>query len=203
MQVVLPDRETRASFEICGEDRPLNDEEFFDFCRKNADLRIERLSNGEIVIMPPAGLETGNRNFDISGQLYVWAKADGRGVAFDSNTEFILANGAAFAPDASWILKSRLAKFTKRQKKLFGRICPDFIIELHSPSDRLSSLKAKMEEWINNGTQLGWLIDADRRTVFIYRPEQDVEELRGADAVEGEGPLAGFRLDLTPVWEGL
>ncbi|MGA7240045.1 MAG: Uma2 family endonuclease [Bryobacteraceae bacterium] len=203
MQVVLPDRETKASFEVCGEDRPLNDDEFFDFCVKNADLRIERLANGEIVIMPPAGLETGYQNSEISAQLRNWAKADGRGVAFDSNTEFILSSGAAFAPDASWILKSRLAKFTKEEKKRFGRICPDFVIELRSPSDRLPSLKAKMEEWILNGAQLGWLIDADRRTVFVYRPAKPVEEMRDADAVAGEGPVEGFRLDLLPVWQGL
>jgi Uma2 family endonuclease len=203
MQVLLPDRETRASFEVCGEDRPLNDDEFFDFCMKNADLRIERFANGEIVIMPPAGLETGYQNGEISAQLRNWARADGRGLAFDSNTEFILASGAAFAPDASWILKSRLAKFTKEEKKRFGRICPDFVIELRSPSDRLPSLKTKMEEWILNGAQLGWLIDADRRTVFIYRPAKPVEEMHDAGALAGEGPVEGFRLDLVPVWQGL
>jgi Uma2 family endonuclease len=203
MQVVLPDRETKASFEVCGEDRPLNDDEFFDFCMKNADLRIERLANGEIIIMPPAGLETGCQNNEISAQLRNWARADGRGAAFDSNTEFILASGAAFAPDASWVLKSRLAKLTKEQKKQFGRICPDFVIELRSPSDRLPSLKAKMDEWIQNGVQLGWLIDADSRLVFIYRPGKVVEEVRDASAIEGEGPVEGFHLNLEAVWEGL
>src|SRR5580700_6712429 len=130
MQVVLPDRETWALVEMRGdeprEDCPLNDEEFFDFCMKNPDLRIERRANGEIVIMPPAGMETGYRNNDLSAQLRLWAKADGQGVSFDSNTEFILPSGAAFAPDASWILKSRLASLTKEEKTLFGRLCPDF-----------------------------------------------------------------------------
>ncbi len=203
MQVVLPDRATRASFEVCGADGPLNDDEFFDFCMKNTDLRIERLANGRIVILPLGGLETAYRNCAVSAQLANWTATDGRGAAFGFNTEFILASGAAFAPDASWILKSRLAKFTKEEKKRFGRICPDFVIELRSPSDRLPSLKAKMQEWILNGAQLGWLIDADRRTVFIYRAAKPVEEIRDASAIAGEGPVEGFRLDLVPVWQGL
>lgn len=207
MQVVLPDRETRASFEVCGDethaDRPLNDDEFFDFCMKNPDLRIERHSNGEIFIMPPCGMETGYRNSDVSSQLRVWAKTDGRGVSFDSNTEFFLPSGAAFAPDASWILKARLASLTKKQKTRFGRLCPDFVIELQSPSDRLSSLKSKMEQWIANGAQLGWLIVPEKRTVYVYRPKRSAEELSHIDFVDGEGPVKGFRLELKDIWEGL
>jgi Uma2 family endonuclease len=207
MQVVLPDVETRASFEVCGDEvngeRPLSDEEFFDFCMKNPDLHIERRSNGEIVIMPPAGMGTGYRNSDVSAQLRDWAKMDGRGVAFDSNTEFILPSGAAFAPDASWVLKNRLASLTKAEKELFGRLCPDFVIELKSPSDRLRSLKSKMDEWIANGAQLGWLIVPETRTVYIYWPGTPPEELSGVDFVAGEGLVAGFRLDLADIWEGL
>jgi Uma2 family endonuclease len=203
MQVVLPENATRASFELSGEDRPLNDEEFFDFCMRNPDLRIERLPNGEIVIMPPAGLETGYQNNEISRQLGNWALNDRRGVAFDSNTEFILASGAAFAPDAAWVLKTRLAQLTSEQKKKFGRLCPDFVIELRSASDRLATLKSKMDEWINNGARLGWLIDAGRRAVFIYRPGKTVEELRYVTSVEGEGPVEGFSLELEPIWRGL
>jgi Uma2 family endonuclease len=108
-----------------------------------------------------------------------------------------------FCAGRLWILKSRLAKFTKEEKKRFGRICPDFVIELRSPSDRLPSLKAKMEEWILNGAQLGWLIDADRLTVFIYRPARPVEEMRDASGITGEGPVEGFCLDLVTVWQGL
>ena len=207
MQVVLPDRETRASIEVCGDeingDRPLNDDEFFDFCAKNPDLRIERDTNGEIIIMPPAGMETGYRNSDLSSQLRVWAKADGRGVTFDSSAEFILPSGAAFAPDASWILRSRLASLAKEQKEGFGRLCPDFVVELKSPSDRLSSLRSKMEVWIANGAQLGWLIVPEKRIVFVYRPDRPVEQLQGIDHILGEGPVAGFRLELTDIWQGL
>jgi Uma2 family endonuclease len=107
------------------------------------------------------------------------------------------------AQDTSWIGKKLLEKFTKAEKKRFGRICPDFVIELRSPSERLPSLKAKIEEWILNGAQLGWLIDADRRTVFIYCPGMAVEEVRGAKTIDGEGPLEGFHLDLAGVWQEL
>jgi Uma2 family endonuclease len=184
-------------------DRPLNDKEFFDFCMKNPDLHIERYSTGEIVILPPAGMETGYRNSDVPAQLGVWTKKDGRGVAFDSSAEFILPSGAAFAPDASWILKSCLASLTKAEKTLFGRLCPDFAIELKSPSDRLRSLKSKMDEWIANGANLAWLIVPEKRTVYIYRPGIAAEELFDIDFVAGEGPVTGFRLELADIWEGL
>jgi len=170
---------------------------------KNPDLHIERRSNGEIVIMPPAGMETGYRNSEVSAQLRDWAKKDGRGVAFDSSAEFILPSGAAFAPDASWVLKSRLASLTKAEKELFGRLCPDFVIELKSPSDRLRSLKSKMDEWIANGARLGWLIVPEKRTVYIYRPGTPPEELSAIDFVAGEGPVTGFRLELADIWDGL
>ena len=148
----------------------MTDEEFFEFCERNPDLRIEREANGEIIIMPPAGFETGYRNNDVSRQLGNWAEADGRGVAADSNTEYLLPDGAALSPDASWVLKSRLDRFSKEQLKRFLPLCPDFVVELISPTDRLPRVKAKMREWIENGAQLGWLIDADRRTIYVYRP---------------------------------
>ena len=190
MQVVLPER-------------PLDDDQFFEFCSVNPELRIERTAQGEIVIMPPAGFETGYRNNDVSRQLGNWAKADGRGIALDSNTEYLLSNGAARSPDASWVLKSRLAQFTKEQKKRFLPLCPDFIIELISPSDRLHVVKAKMCEWIENGAELGWLIDPDRRTVHIYRPAQEPQELVGIGTLPGEGPVHGFQLELEEIWRGL
>jgi Uma2 family endonuclease len=202
MQVELPDVETRATFEI-GFERPMNDAEYFEFCDRNRKLRIERYANGEIIIMPPTGFETGYRNNEVSRQLGNWARADGRGIALDSNTEYILPNGAALSPDASWLLRDRLEQFTKEQKKRFLQLCPDFVVELISPTDRLSRVKTKMREWIENGVALGWLIDADRRTVYIYRPGEDPQELVDIDHVLGEGPVAGFRLDLTDIWRGL
>jgi Uma2 family endonuclease len=202
MQVTLPDVENRKSFRISA-DAPLSDEEFFGFCMENSRLRIERDANGEITIMPPAGFETGYRNNDLSRQLGNWAISDGRGVALDSSTEYLLANGAARSPDASWVLKSRLTLLTKQQKRRFVQLCPDFVVELRSLSDRLPALKAKMEEWIENGAQLGWLIDADLRAVCVYRPGRRAEELQGIDHIVGEGPVDGFRLELEAIWEGV
>ena len=202
MRVELPDIETSATFEMRG-GRPLDDLEFFDFCAKNPELRIERQANGEIVIMPPAGFETGYRNNEVCRQLGNWAREDGRGVALDSNTEYLLPSNAARSPDASWVLRTRLAGFSKEQKKRFLPLCPDFVVELVSPSDRLDKVKAKMREWIENGSALGWLIDADRRTVHVYRPGQEPEERVGVSHIVGSGPVDGFRLELDDIWRGL
>ena len=202
MQVVLPDLETHATFQIQAAS-PMDDDEFFEFCASKPKLRIERCASGEIIITPPAGAETAYRNSDLTAQLTVWAKRDGRGRAFDSNTEYILPNGAALSPDASWVLKSRLDTFSKEQKKRFLPLCPDFVVELTSPTDRLNKVKAKMREWIENGAALGWLLDADRRTVYIYRPGQEPDRLADIDHVAGEAPVEGFRLDLGDIWRGL
>jgi Uma2 family endonuclease len=196
MQVEFPDIETRASI-------PISEEEYFEFCAKNPDLRIEREANGDVIIMPPCGFETSSRNNDVARQLGNWAKKDGRGRAGDSSAEFLLPNGAAYSPDASWVLKSRLAKFSKEEKKHFLTLCPDFVIELLSPSDSRTRLKAKMRAWIENGAQLAWLIDADRRIVTIYGPAQEPEDRVDLPFVDGEGPVAGFRLELQDIWEGL
>lgn len=202
MQVVLPDLETRAVVRI-ESDRPMSDEEFFQFCASNSQLRIERTAQGEIIIMPPAGAETGYRNSDLTAQLAAWAKRDGRGCAFDSNTEFILPSGAARSPDASWVLRSRLDQFTKEQKRRFLRLCPDFVVELTSPTDRLRTVKAKMDEWMENGVQQGWLIDSDRHTIYVYRPDRPPEQILEAEIIEADKPVAGFQLDLADIWEGL
>jgi len=202
MQVTLPENETCTTYSIRGE-RPLDDDEFFEFCAQNPDLRIEREPNGDIIIMPPAGGETGYRNSDLNSQLTVWSKRDGRGRAFDSNTEFFLPNGAAYAPDACWVSKARLDQLSRKQKREFMPLCPDFVVELMSPSDRLSKVQAKMIEWIENGAALGWLIDADRRTIYIYRPGRAPEQLVDVDHVDGEGPVEGFRLELIEIWQGL
>ncbi|MBZ5726898.1 MAG: Uma2 family endonuclease [Acidobacteriia bacterium] len=202
MQVELPDIETRARIEVQGA-RPMDDEEFFEFCARNRKLRIERDANGEIIIAPPAGAETGYRNSDIIAQLTTWSKQDGRGRVFHSNTEYFLPSGAARAPDASWIAKSRLEQFSKDEKRRFLPLCPEFVIELISPTDRLARAKAKMREWIENGAALGWLIDPDRQTVHVYRPGRGPEELADIDRISGEGPVDGFRLELADIWQGL
>jgi Uma2 family endonuclease len=201
MQVVLPDIETRVRVDNGG--GPMSEGEFWDFCALNSDLRIERDASGEIIIMPPTGGETSYRNNKLAARLTIWAEHDGRGAVFEANAEFLLPNGAARSPDASWVLKTRLDQLTRKEKTRFPPLCPDFVVELVSPSDRLTKVKAKMREWMENGAALGWLIDPDKRTVYIYRPGLDAEKLENVDHVAGEGPVQGFRLELADIWERL
>jgi len=200
MQVVLNDIETDEPIRIQPA-RRMSDEEFYAFCVANPDLRIERTAEGEIEIMPPTGFETSDRNADLTMQLRAWAKRDGRGRALDSNVEYILPNGAARSPDASWVQRSRLAKLTSEQKKRFLPLCPDFVVELRSPSDRLRQVQAKMREWMDNGARLGWLIDPETRTVYIYRPGQATERLLDLPRVGGEPPMDGFVLEMADIWD--
>jgi Uma2 family endonuclease len=202
MQIELPDIGTRARIDIQG-DRRMDDDEFFEFCAKNRKLRIERDANGKIIIMPPSGYEAELRNCEICRQLGNWAEADGRGFASGSNTEFFLANRAARGPDAAWISASRLEQFSEQEVRKFLHLCPDFVVELVSPSDRISKVKAKMREWMDNGVVLGWLIDADHRTIHVYRPGREPELLVDVDRIDGEGPVEGFRLELSRIWKRL
>ncbi|HWD97750.1 MAG TPA: Uma2 family endonuclease [Bryobacteraceae bacterium] len=181
-------------------ERRLSPEEFFQFCQANEDWRIEQSANGEIEIMPPAGIETGGENAEIITQLTLWAKRDGRGIGFDSNTGFILPNGATRSPDAAWVSRAARDRLSPEERKVFPRLCPEFVIELISPSDSLPRLKRKMREWIDNGAQPGWLIDPRSRTAWIYRPNVDPQVLENPDTLRGEGPVAGFLLDLHEVW---
>ena len=169
-------------------------------CGLNPDIRLEINAEGELELMPPTFGFTGNREAGIIADLMAWARMDGRGVAFSSSAGFILSNRALRSPDASWILKSRLAELTADQKRGFARICPDFVIELRSESDRLVALQRKMEEYIANGAWLGWLIDPRQRRVYVYRPRAPVETLDDPQSLSGEPELPGFALDLSPVW---
>ncbi len=178
----------------------MTDAEFLAFCEINHEARIERTAEGELEIMPPAGLYSGAKNSDITAQLRIWARRDGTGIAFDSSAGFTLPNGAVRAPDASWIPKSRLAELTTEDKRGFAHICPDFVIELRSRSDRLSVLKAKMNEYIENGARLGWLIDSLDRRVYVYRLDREVETLENPESVSADLELAGFTLSLEDVW---
>jgi Uma2 family endonuclease len=200
MQVVVDGLENRERI-VLRHEPPLDDDEYYEFCLANEDLRIERSADGEIEIMPPAGLETGFRNNGLSGQLYDWTKRDGRGRSFDSNTEYILPNGAARSPDASWVHRAKLAGLSRDEKRKFPHLVPDFVVELMSPSDRLSRTQAKMQEWIDNGVALGWLIDADRRTVMVYRQGRAPEQRVDPKELRGEEPVDGFVLDLTDIFE--
>ncbi len=177
----------------------LTDEQFFQLCQQNRDLRFERTATGEILIMPPTGGETSNRNFEIAVQLGIWNKQDDLGKAFDSNGGFTLPNGAVRAPDVSWVRRERWEALTPQQREKFAPVCPDFVVELRSASDSLKELQEKMQEYIDNGARLGWLIDRKNQRVEIYRPNQDVEILENPTTVSGEEVLPGFVLDLNPI----
>ncbi len=169
----------------------------------NRDWQIEQKADGEIIILPPAGGESSYDSLEASAQLREWARRDGRGKAFDSSAGFELPNGATRSPDAGWVSDLRLRALTREQKQAFIPLCPEFVIEVQSPSDSLPRLKRKMWEWIDNGAQLGWLIQPNAKIVIIYRPGRGPEECAGISCIEGEGPVAGFALDLTSIWAGL
>ena len=169
----------------------------------NDALRIERNAQGDLELMPPASRNISVRNANLTADLTLWARADNRGSVTDSSGGFTLPNGAVRSPDASWTLKSRLAELTAEQERGFSHICPDFVIELRSASDGLPGLQAKLEEYLDNGLRLGWLIDPidPRRRVYIYRPNTPVEVLEAPETLSGDPELPGFTLDLKPVWE--
>lgn len=177
-----------------------SDAQFFAFCRQNDELRIEQTAGGDVIIMPPTGFETGYRNNEMSAQLRDWARQDGTGVAVDSSTGFVLPNGAKRSPDAAWILRSRLAPLTPEQKRQLLPLCPDFVVELRSPSDSLRPIQEKMQEYIDNGARLGWLLDTPTRSVHVYRLGRDVTILADASSVSADPELPGFTLDLRPIW---
>ena len=179
----------------------LTEEAFIAFCAQNSDMRIELTADGVLEIMPPAFPITGYKNVKISSQLDVWSDQDGSGIAFDSSAGFTLPNRSIRSPDASWVLRSRLAALSDEDKNRFIPLCPDFVIELRSTTDRLSVVQAKMAEYMANGARLGWLIDPINRRVYVYRPNAPVEVLDAPDTLSAEPELAGFALNLTPIWE--
>ncbi len=179
----------------------MTDDDFYEFCRLNRDLRIERNAEGEIIVMAPAGSESSSRNGHLSMQLFAWAKADGTGVAFDSSGGFVLANRATRGPDAAWVLRSRLREISAERKKKFLPLCPDFVVELISPSDRLRLVQQKMQEYMANGARLGWLIDPEPRQVYIYRPGHSVQQLDKPDTIDAGPDLPGFVLELPDIWD--
>ena len=174
--------------------------QFYEFCLANRDLRIERTASGDVVIMPPVFSDTGNRNFNIAAQLWNWTEQDGTGIGFDSSAGFTLPNGAMRSPDASWLRLERWNTLTEDQKASFAPICPNFVIELRSASDTLTSLQDKMQEYMANGASLGWLIDRKNRTVHIYRPNQAPEILNNPETVNGAPELPGFVLWMAKIW---
>ncbi len=174
--------------------------QFYEFCQANQELRIERTAKEEVIIMPPAFSDTGNRNMKISYQLTRWAEEDGTGETFDSSAGFTLPNGATRSPDASWIKLKRWNALTAAERASFAPICPDFAIELRSASDTLIFLQTKMQEYIDNGASLGWLIDRKNRQVYIYRPDRSSEVLEQPELVMGDPELPGFVLKMAKIW---
>ncbi|NEO25396.1 MAG: Uma2 family endonuclease [Kamptonema sp. SIO4C4] len=176
-------------------------EQFARLAAANRDLKLERTAQGELIVTPPTGGESGKRNFVIIGQLARWYEDhEDLGEGFDSSTGFRLPNGATRSPDASWVRRERWDSLTPEQQKGFVPLCPDFVIELRSETDPLAKLEAKMDEYRNHGTQLGWLIDPQNRRVEIYRPTQAVEIQESPSHLSGEAVLPGFSLNLRRIW---
>lgn len=178
----------------------MTQDQFFDLCQQNPEMRFERNAKGELIIMPPAGGESSAQNLSVASQLYAWVKRAGIGKAFDSSGGFILPNGANRSPDTSWISPEQLARITAEQMKKFLPVCPFFLVELISPSDSLKKTQEKMEEYMANGTMLGWLIIPEKKQIHVYRPGQPVQVLDNPQTLAGDPELPGFVLDLEPVW---
>jgi Uma2 family endonuclease len=176
----------------------LTDDAFYALCRANPEVKFERTAQGKLIVMPPTGGETGNRNIKLSARLENWAEQNGSGIAFDSSTMFQLPNGAYRSPDAAWIQLARWEALTLEQREAFPPICPDFVVELCSPTDSLKTVQDKMQEYMENGARLGWLIDPKNQQVEIYRQGEE-EILRSPTSLSGEKVLSGFVLDLNRI----
>ncbi len=182
---------------------PMTDDEFAEFVAAHSDYFIEMTADGEILIMPPTYSLTGARGAKILRQLEDWTERQRSGIATDGTSGFVLPSGARRSPDAAWTAKTRLQGMDDAFIQKYWHLCPDFVIELRSRTDRLRVLRAKMREWIANGAQLAWLIDPERRAVEVYRPDREPEMIENPVSVAAEGPVEGFVLDLPPVWDPL
>ncbi|MCI0536042.1 MAG: Uma2 family endonuclease [Verrucomicrobiales bacterium] len=178
----------------------MDDAQFFEFCRINHDLRIERTAKGDLVIMPPAGGSSGLGNARLTYVFSEWAHREGRGRVFDSSTGFKLPNGATRSPDVSWVRNERIMRLTDEEFEKFLPLCPDFVLELHSPSDPLRGVKDKMEEYMANGARLGWLLDPVGKQVHVYRSGRPPEILDQPSQISGAPVLKGFVLDVPQIW---
>ncbi|HYO90190.1 MAG TPA: Uma2 family endonuclease [Pyrinomonadaceae bacterium] len=179
----------------------MDEEEFYEFCRINSELRIERTKEGAIIVMPPTYTKTGGRNFELAGSFWIWVKQDGTGRGFDSSTGFTLPNGAKRSPDVSWIRNERWDALSDKDQEWFARIWPDFVVGLRSETDALKTLQEKMEEYIENGAQLGWLIDPLKKRVHVYRSNAAIEVLDNPQTISGEPLLHGFILNVQEIWD--
>lgn len=180
--------------------RLLDDAALYDLCRRNPDLHIEREASGELIVLPPTGGETGRKNAELLIDLGGWARRDGTGLVFDSSTGFLLPNGAERSMDAAWVARDRWDALTPDQRERFPPLCPDFVVELRSRTDRVETLHAKMREYIENGARLGWLVDPGARVVWVYRAGGTVERLDAPAEVAGDPVLPGFVLSTRIFW---
>jgi Uma2 family endonuclease len=178
----------------------ISHEQFVQLAWVNQNLQLERTATGELIVMPPTGSDTGNKNADILGQLWLWNRQTQLGQIFDSSSGFHLPNGADRSPDVSWIGQDRWDTLTPEEKSGFAPLCPDFVLELRSKHDSLESLQQKMQEYQENGAKLGWLIDRSRKKVEIYRPKKSVEVQNSPNSLSGKDILPGFTLDLSEIW---
>lgn len=190
-----------VSINLAGFVNQPTDEEFYAFCQANPELRIEQTKEGNVIIMLPTYTETGGRNFNLITKFGIWVEKNGEGRGFDSSTGFILPNGAKRSPDVSWIRNDRWEALPAKARKRFAHICPDFVVELRSKSDSLKKLKEKMSEYIENGAQLGWLIDPIEKKVHMYAPNQPTQILTNPATVSGDPVLPSFVLQMSVIWD--
>jgi len=179
----------------------MSEEEFYEFCRLNPDLSLELTSEGDLIIMPPTGGKTGERNAILIARLTIWALENQGGHVFDSSTVFTLPNGAKRSPDFAWVNNERWEALTEEEQERFPPLCPDFVVELRSRTDTLKNLRQKMDEYMANGARLGWFIDPLERKVHVYRPSAPVEELDNPQTISGEPLLHGLTLNLEEIWD--
>jgi Uma2 family endonuclease len=199
MQLTIPIPDSQKAVRLSPGIVDGNEEEFFQFCQANSELRIERSADGEIIVMSPAGGYPSFQNAKVIGELFAWAAKDGRGIAFDSSAGFSLPNGAMRSPDAAWVRLSRLRELSQIEKQRFIPLCPDFVIEVASASDDVAVLRKKMEEYRAVGLRLGWLILPESRQVEIHTPA-GIETLTSPDTLSGDPLLPGFTLELGLIW---
>ncbi len=178
----------------------LTDERFFRLCQDNRDLRLEMTAEGELIVMGPTSSDTGRRNARLNQRLANWTEQDGSGECFDSSAGFTLPNGAKVSPDASWVRKERYAALSAEERERFAPLCPDFVVELRSKTDNLKALQRKLAEYVEQGAQLGWLIDPAAQRVYVYRPGAAVECLEDPETVAGDPILPGFILSPREIW---
>jgi Uma2 family endonuclease len=184
--------------------RPLkrmDDESLLRFCSANDPLRIERTAEGDLIVMTPAGGKTGNREGFLFRELDLWVESHAKGIAFNSNTGFSFPDGVVRSPDAAWLSDEQWNPLTEAEREEYLPVCPEFVVELRSPSDRIPDLEARLEFWMSRGALLSWLIDPQRQLAVVYRQGREPETLLRPDLLAGEGPLEGFSLKMQRFWE--